>query len=149
MQRNQGVGLEGWAICRDEACDRVDLHAPHRVRRQAQPDAAPVSHVDAAAPGGGYVMDGLDESILRAAQVYEVRSYTQIFAAVRDDYGSCGERRVYRRIAKLIQHRHLARIGSRHDNLTAYVRAGSPLLKGPFVLHEQIATAYACLDVGW
>ncbi len=87
------------AICRDENCERLDVHYKHHVQ---QPPC--VHHRPSAATTPLWQRDdpqALAEAVIRACNA--PTHFQAVMRDVQDDYGACCERTVYRYLAKLVR----------------------------------------------
>lgn len=120
-------------VCRNEHCTRVEVHAPHRVAKVAAPPPSrstrpPWTRDDPRALTG---------AVARAtSKAYPVH-FAEIAREVRDDYGTCADRTVYRYLAKLVARGHVVKLDV---GLTcaAYLRPKSKLIAAPDAVREYM-----------
>jgi len=125
-------------LCRDEACDRIELHLAHKVTREPEPEprsTSPLPKWKRQAP------KALDHSIAKATSKTYPRHFDAIMKIVESDYGTCIDRTVHRRLKRLVQRGHILRIDlGRH--LYAYLRPGSTLVNDVDLIREQCFDAF-------
>jgi len=131
--------LDPSCVCRDDRCDRLDLHHEHEIthikkRKRVAPSRNPLPAWERPAAGA------LDHSIAKAVSLTYPRHFSAILQFVENDYGSCCMRMVQRRLRILVQRGHLLRIdlGRR---LYAYLRPGSKLVNEIDLMREQCEAA--------
>lgn len=125
--------LDFMDICRDERCERADLHPPHRVRGHSISSVVRVP-----------VRRLLVDLTLEAVSARVPKTAAQIYTDVLDEYGSITTRNVNVALAELRTMREIAFIvpaGSQHAVRTdgvrgAYIRYDSPLLWQPDGLRD-------------
>lgn len=125
-------------VCRNEHCDRVELHPAHWLRGTSE--APEPSSSSAKVPWIRSAPEALDESITRAVSLTYPRVFTTIAQMVEEDYGSCNLRTVHRRLKRLVQRGHLLRIDL-GKQLYAYLKPGSSLVNDVDLMREQ------CFDI--
>jgi len=121
-------------FCRNESCDRLDLHLKHKVARKPP---EPVSHgrnPEWLRPAP----KALDHSIAKAVSKTYPRHFNAILQVVESDYGSCNYQTVRRHLRRLIERGHVLRIDL-GQQLYAYLRPGSPLVNDIALMREQLA----------
>lgn len=87
------------AICRDERCERADIHSPHMLRKRLskRPPKAP----EPEDPGWSAI--ALSESILRLVNgTHFAVGFSDVFHHVLNDYGSTTRRAVHRHLRRLV-----------------------------------------------
>lgn len=133
-------------VCRDENCDRVDVHRKHLIakHRPPKPHHRPkttkplwLSHDPKALTG----------AVARATSKAYPTVFTEIVHRVHNDYGSCTERTIYRHLAKLIERGQLIKLDL-GLTFAAYIRPRSRLLdstgapKDFQALREHVVSEY-------
>jgi len=140
-----------YAWCRDERCDRLDLHPAHAISLQEGQDFSEKLKEEARAqleskskrpPWRRPCPKALDHSIAKAVSKTYPKHLDAILREVEDDYGlestpSALYRNVQRHLAKLVERGQILRVdlGRR---LYAYLRPGSPLVHDVEMMREQI-----------
>lgn len=135
----QGIKLnpdfEPGNICRDERCDRNDVHEAHVIETKQKKERA---------PSGGRELwkrsapKALDHSIMKATSRYKATHFGEILREVRADYGECEERTVYRRMKRLVERGNLIKVDLGLA-FAAYLRPKSKLLSDIGWLAEHMA----------
>ena len=121
-------------ICQVEHCDRLGIHAPHPV---PAPPPERAIRITARPPWQQDDPRALTGAVARAtSKAYPVH-FAEIAREVRDDYGTCADRTVYRYLAKLVARGHVVTVDV---GLTcaAYVRPKSRLLAAPDAIREYM-----------
>jgi hypothetical protein len=121
-------------ICKAEHCERIELHEAHELPapgpgKPVRPTSQPPWRHDAP--------KALTGAVARAtSKAYPVH-FAEIVREVRDDYGTCADRTVYRYLAKLVARGHVVKVDV---GLTcaAYVRPKSRLLEAPDAIREYM-----------
>jgi len=125
-------------LCRDEACDRIELHLAHEVTTVEPKPAYSRGQLPAwkrPAP------KALDHAIAKATSKTYPRHFGAILQLVEADYGACIERTVHRRLKRLVQRGHILRIDLGRS-LYAYLRPGSPMVNDIALMREQCFDAF-------
>jgi hypothetical protein len=122
-------------LCRDEDCDRIELHLEHEVEPK-EPEKEQPSR-SATAPWKRSSPKGLDRSIAKATSQLYALPFEAILRHVENDYGTCIPRTVQRHLRTLVDRGHLLRIdlGRR---LHGYLRPGSNMVNDLDLMREQI-----------
>ena len=134
MSEESGSG----SICRDDNCDRLDVHPPHLVLNKGR------KIVPHHRPNGLqrplWQRDdprGLTGAVARATSKSYPMLFSHIVRDVRDDYGPCTERTVYRHLRKLVQRGHVIKLDLQLA-FAAYIRPRSRLLADPEGLRDYM-----------
>lgn len=130
--------LDPSCLCRDEACDRIELHLAHEVtcKPVREPwSRNPTPKWQRPAP------KALDHAIAKATSKTYPRHFGAILQIVESDYGVCIERTVHRRLKRLVQRGHILRIDL-GKQLYAYLRPGSPMVNDIALMREQCFDAF-------
>jgi hypothetical protein len=137
-------------LCRDENCDRLDLHFAHdEIEHTDEPlvlvywlewgRARKMIRVARSRnqPWRKPAPKALDHSIAKAVSKTYPKPFNVILRDVKDDYGDCNRRTVERRLRQLVARGHCLRIdlGRR---LFAYLRPGSSLVNDHELMREQL-----------
>jgi len=129
-------------LCRNENCDRIELHLKHKVPRC--PKRVEPSSNSASVPWKRPAPKALDRSIAKATSKLYALPFEVILREVENDYGTCIPRTVQRHLRTLVARGHLLRVdlGRR---LHGYLRPGSNMLNDLDLLREQVSsmTSYA------
>src|SRR3990172_8887183 len=91
-------------ICRDDACDRLDLHprCTGCIRSRINDSTYRTrSKRYAIEPWRAYAAGALRESVRNAVSFVEPRNFATIVSIVENDYGACCERSVHRHLSLL------------------------------------------------
>jgi hypothetical protein len=129
------------SFCRDEACERLDLHtcSPKNCLRRRGREAlyGTRSRKYGAEPWRAYNHEALRDSAFKATSLIEPRNFATVFSLVENDYGSCCERSLHRHLGALRTEGKIVRMdfGGR---IHAYLRAGSRLIHDRDLVLEQI-----------
>lgn len=139
------------AVCRQDACPRLELHPPHAidptlVRAAAKADRVRDNRRYPRRPWKLQTSDGLRAAIYAAISAYEPRTFVQIYRLVVDDYGSCCERAVHRHLRWLREHGRIIRFDVRERNICAYLRAGAKI--DPDYICEHVLETAPMFGVG-
>lgn len=150
-----GTTMIAVPACRDERCQRLDLHAVHGDALLASPRARQRRKRllgwadDPFEPGGGEprIQVVLDEVILRAVGT-SPKNFSTLYNDVVNDFGSVHVRRLHRRLALLTQLRKVVCVDL-GSSLRGYVRPDSRLLRDAEGLRERLedlvySRAHAC-----
>ena len=122
-------------LCRDEHCNRLELHAAHEVvERKFRRRFVSKSSTN---PWMRPAPKALDHSIAKAVSQTYPRAAETIFREVEHDYGSCCTRTILRRLKILVARGHILKIDL-GERLYAYVRPGSSLVNDLDLMREQI-----------
>lgn len=139
-------------ICRDERCDRIDLHRKHLIvarvakpHHRPKPIAKPTAKPLAAKPEKLDVKPlwrrpspkALTGAVARATSKSWPTHLAAIARNVADDYGPCCKRTVYRHVKKLVERGHLIKLDLGMD-CCAYIRPKSKLLDDLASLREHM-----------
>lgn len=132
--------------CRDEFCDRADLHLAHSIEfsdivKQQAKNIAPKSKSEKP-PWKRSAPKALDHSIAKAVSKTYPKHLDAILRDVESDYGSGPTeaalyRAVQRHLAVLVERGHILKIHLGRK-LYAYLRPGSPLVNDVDMMREQI-----------
>jgi len=125
-------------LCRDEACDRIELHLTHKVA--CKPFREPWSR-NQTPKWQRPAPKALDHAIAKATSKTYPRHFGAILQLVEADYGACIERTVHRRLKRLVQRGHILRIDLGRS-LYAYLRPGSPMVNDIALMREQCFDAF-------
>lgn len=122
-------------VCRDEFCDRLDLHQAHASLEIAfePPDTSTSVH----APWRRPAPKALDHSIAKAVSKTYPKPFGVLLRDVQYDYGACNLRTVHRRLRRLVDRGYVLRIALGR-RLYAYVRPGSNMVNDIDLMREQI-----------
>lgn len=129
-------------LCRDEACERIELHLAHEVignEKREPKSSSPLPAWVRPSPRA------LDHSIARATSKTYPRHFAAILQVVENDYGACNSRTVLRRLLRLVDRGHILRIDL-GSQLYAYLRPGSPLVNDIDLMREQCLAAMSVSD---
>jgi hypothetical protein len=129
-------------VCRDENCDRVDLHPSHSVVTHRVKRKKP--SVSRRLPWRQPAPRALDHSIAKATSKTYPRHFQAILHEVKEDYGDCNSRTVIRRLGRLVKRGHILRLDLGRS-LYAYVRPGSNLANDIELVREQIEGLFASM----
>lgn len=112
-------------LCRDENCDRLDLHLVHRVRVSKRKVEEPATE------------DALYDSIAKATSRVHPKPLSVIMRDIEYDYGSCCERTVQRRLKRMVSLGRVLQVdlGRR---LFAYLHPESKLANDIELVREQV-----------
>jgi hypothetical protein len=122
-------------LCRNESCDRIELHRKHRViSKQPKKES---SRSTIAEPWRRSAPLALSESITKATPSTHALPYEVLLREVENDYGECCSRTVQRHLRTLVERGHVLRIdlGRR---LYGYLRPGSNMVNDLDLLREQV-----------
>jgi hypothetical protein len=110
-------------LCRDENCDRLELHLKHKISKIAKERDPSKSRRE---PWRRSSPAALDHSIEQAISGAYPKAYEAVLRDVEYDYGSCCSRTVQRHLRRLVERGNILKIdlGRR---LYAYVRPDSKL----------------------
>ena len=114
-------------ICRDDNCDRLDVHPKHEINVRTNPR---VHHRPSIAVTPLWERDdpkAMMGAVARACSKAYPMHPAAIVREVRDDYGRCSERTVYRYLAKLVHRGQLVKLDVGLA-FSAYLRPKSRLL---------------------
>lgn len=120
--------------CRDEQCEIVELHEEHDVVVQRKVERAPS---EGRALWKRSAPKALDRSIMKQTSKYWATHFGEMLRGVRDDYGECEERTVYRRVKRLVERGNLIKLEVGLA-MAIYVRPKSRLLRDVGMLREQM-----------
>jgi hypothetical protein len=123
--------------CRDERCDRNDLHFAHEISTDLLDDDDGLPSKSTRPAWQRPASKALDHSIAKATSKTYPKHLDAILRDVQDDYGSCEYRTVQRHLARLVERGHIIRVdlGRR---LYAYLRPGSSLVRDVELMRDQI-----------
>jgi hypothetical protein len=122
-------------ICRHENCDIEEVHAKHHVMR-ALPEPKP-ARPGKKPPWRQDDPEALTESVYKAtSDAYPMLS-SWIARDVRDDYGTCTDRTVYRHLRRLVAEARLVKVDLGLA-FSAYIRPKSRLLADPQALRDYM-----------
>lgn len=132
-------------VCRDERCVLEGLHASHTVkdskrtkqRRQKQLGWRDDPFEKTTEIYERRCAEALDEAIIRAISCSPVRNFASLYHDIIHDYGSCGTRRLYRRLVALTRAKRIVRVDL-GGCLCGYMRPGSRFLRDPEIIREQL-----------
>ena len=132
--------LEGSGICRDEACPIVRVHR-HKVPVWARRQAARRVQMTPAEkpPKRPWAKDdpeGLAESVIRATGELPTCA-SWIARDVRDDYGHCSDRTVYRYLRRFVEEAKIIKVDL-GLHLAAYLRPKARLLADPGAIRDYM-----------
>ena len=127
--------------CRDEQCERVELHLAHASCPQHACKRS-ASSKSKRAPWERSAPKALDHSIAKAVSKTYPKHLDAILREVEDDYGtgptpSALYRAVQRHLAQLVTRGHILKIDLGRT-LYAYLRPGSSLVSDVELMREQI-----------
>jgi len=135
-------------ICRDERCDRIEVHAFHEIvgqdiklQSRVRPPRGAKAVWQQAAP------KALDHSIAKATSKLYPRHVRAIQQIVEDDFGPCTARTIQRRLGRLVERGHILRIDLGRS-LFAYLRPGSPLVNDIELMREQLLMSFPDAGMG-
>lgn len=137
-------------ICRDEACDRLEIHLAHDVGKPVVQNTTggkvPRERGDDDDERSGSARlawqrsapKALTRAIARATSRTYPKHYDAILHEVQKDYGACNSRTVQRHLRRLVERGHVLQVdlGKR---LFAYLRPGSKMAGDIDLLREQIS----------
>lgn len=130
---NRSVSVDAGCICRDENCERLDVHAAHDVPKvkKERPPSPGRELWKRSAP------KALDHAIAKATSKHDVTHFGAILNEVRNDYGDCEERTVYRRLKRFVERGHMVKLDL-GLSMAGYIRPKSKLLGNPDYLRERL-----------
>lgn len=126
-------------ICRDESCDRDDIHYCHDVEPLKEPKPR-----SSRKPWELPAPEALDEAIVRAVSDVRPKPFTMLANDVVNDFGSLGqniksgERRLHRRIRALVEQGRILRIDI-GNTLFAYLKPTSRIATDLDFIREAIS----------
>jgi hypothetical protein len=133
--------LEPDLICRDEACQRLEIHAANSgccIRKpERDSDFRTKSKIYRGTPWRAHCHDALRESVYRSISAVEPRNFATIVSMVENDYGSCCDRTILRHLGFLKSFGKIVRMDFK-GRIYAYLRAGSRLVNDPGLVFEQM-----------
>jgi len=128
--------------CRDERCERIDLHFSHEIIGDGLPPDDGSPSKSKRLPWQRPAPKALDHAIAKAVSKTYPKHLDAILRDVEDDYGSgptqsALSRAVQRHLARLVERGHILKIdlGRR---LYAYLRPGSSLVGDVDLMRDQI-----------
>jgi len=125
--------LDPEQICRDEACRIVGVHRKHLVAKHAPPKP---HHRPTKKPAWEqHDPKALRGAVARATSKAEPKRFAEIARDVRDDYGNCTDRSIYRHLRRLVERGHIRKFDVDLD-CAFYVRPGSRLMTNPEAVRE-------------
>lgn len=117
--------IDSESICRDDDCIIVEMHHRHRVVATPQPHSR--ADLTVTPPWKRDDPDALAEAVVRACSEAYPKHFSAIARDVRDDYGACTDRTVYRYLRKVIDRGLLIKLDLGLA-FAAYIRPKSRLL---------------------
>lgn len=136
------------SLCRNEACEITRVHEARKCRQlhliyelpylETEPHRATrtraTRHVGK--PWQAQSASALHAAVYQAVSRTEPRNFQMILNAVRNDYGSCLDRSVYRHLKALQEEGQVVRLSWK--KIHAYLLPGSKLLADPTLVYDQI-----------
>lgn len=139
LDLDRGCDLE--LLCRDDRCERTEVHLCHKLNGRLSNGKRVRSRRWSAEPWRLNCSDALKACVLAAVSAVEPRNFATVLSFVENDYGSCCPRSVHRHLAQLRFERSIVRLDFR-GNIHAYLKAGSRLISDPDTVAEQVAMLY-------
>lgn len=121
------------SVCRDENCDRADIHPVHEIKQKAK-ERTPTPGRDLWKRSSP---KGLMRAIAKATSKYRGTTIGAILREVENDYGSACERQVYRYVKTLVERGQLIKLDLGLA-MKVYIRPKSALLKDLDYLTETM-----------
>jgi hypothetical protein len=119
------------SICRDDNCEKTDLHAAHDVPRRRVKSGARKKQND-------WDPDGLSETVLKVVCDTEwPLAFSDVKSAVLNDFGSTTDRAIHRHLARLEEKKKIMRL-ELGLAFAAYIKPSSRFLKDPDNLREHL-----------
>jgi len=128
------VELDPHCVCRDEHCDRVDIHPTHKVQKRSKKERPPAAGRELwkrSAP------KALDRSIMKTTSKSFATHFGAMLQGVREDYGDVEERTMYRRVKRLVARGNLIKLDL-GLSFAAYIRPKSRLIGDLGCIREQM-----------
>jgi hypothetical protein len=142
------IGEDGAEICRDDRCDREDVHLAHFI-----PDNLPDPFYDVAYPYRRREVHThtLREIVYDHTPVRRCKVFKDLYQEVIEDYGTfasynAGCRAVWRALKRLVGEARIIHVTFAGKDIGGYVRSDSPLLRsneGRWTLIETLKDASA------
>lgn len=128
--------LDPSEICRDEDCGRLDIHPKHPVLHR-KCEARPHHRPSRRAPWTQDDPDALGDAVERATSWAYPTHFAAIARDVRDDYGPCCDRTIYRHLSARVASGKIVKLDLGLA-FAAYIKPGSRLLRDPASIREYM-----------